>query len=411
MEPFDIKKSQVAAWLLSHDDVVNHFVTQIMQRGMIVYDKETKLWQGNPTFIKDHKERASQTVIGRPSIMSNKEIIREMILRCPLYPARSTEIVHWLAAERKRSARTIWTYWRNIQKELTTKNGKWVLKTENQVQHDIAVEGQNQPSNSSNHCQKVSKPDSEADKSTNSSVHNNFSAAGVAVLKCKNDEAIEKKTSVEPKPTNKPLNPTTSTEGMIPRFRPDGRLTYEPAKPPVRDPLVNPDGTPNMEALLAKIRQDRAADEAKKKAEKEAWLQEQREQDRRSLEADRAARANPRPAGAPACRCTICLNEWWLAQDTPEDAEGHVICPHCGNSTDGAEPCVVVDVPRVEVEEAAPEGSPEHQKLVGELAVKCTCTPKSERPCAGLLAGGLCDDLHLDGPEAREEDGEQPSVR
>lgn len=37
----------------------------------------------------------------------------------------------------------------------------------------------------------------------------------------------------------------------------------------------------------------------------------------------------------------------------------------------------------------------EYQKLMDELALKCTCTPLSDRPCAGLMAGGLCDDLHM----------------
>ncbi len=39
---------------------------------------------------------------------------------------------------------------------------------------------------------------------------------------------------------------------------------------------------------------------------------------------------------------------------------------------------------------------PSYQLLVDELANLCTCTPQSDRPCAGLLAGGLCDDLHMD---------------
>lgn len=40
--------------------------------------------------------------------------------------------------------------------------------------------------------------------------------------------------------------------------------------------------------------------------------------------------------------------------------------------------------------------NPEYQKLVEELAKDCTCTPLGERPCAGLLAGGVCDRLHLE---------------
>lgn len=31
-----------------------------------------------------------------------------------------------------------------------------------------------------------------------------------------------------------------------------------------------------------------------------------------------------------------------------------------------------------------------------ELAEQCTC-PGIDRPCEGLLAGGMCDDLHLEG--------------
>ena len=42
-------------------------------------------------------------------------------------------------------------------------------------------------------------------------------------------------------------------------------------------------------------------------------------------------------------------------------------------------------------------------ELCAELAQECTCTPQSDRPCAGLLAGGLCDDLHM-GREITNED-------
>lgn len=53
-----------------------------------------------------------------------------------------------------------------------------------------------------------------------------------------------------------------------------------------------------------------------------------------------------------------------------------------------------------------PEGIPlcdecakPYLELVEKLALKCTCD--GERPCDGLLAGGLCDDR-------REEKEEQP---
>jgi hypothetical protein len=42
------------------------------------------------------------------------------------------------------------------------------------------------------------------------------------------------------------------------------------------------------------------------------------------------------------------------------------------------------------------ESDPEYQKLVDDLAAKCRCRPASMRPCDGLLAGGLCDDLNLE---------------
>jgi hypothetical protein len=39
---------------------------------------------------------------------------------------------------------------------------------------------------------------------------------------------------------------------------------------------------------------------------------------------------------------------------------------------------------------------PGYQQLVQELALQCKCTPLESRPCDGLLAGGLCDNLHPD---------------
>lgn len=44
-------------------------------------------------------------------------------------------------------------------------------------------------------------------------------------------------------------------------------------------------------------------------------------------------------------------------------------------------------------EKAATEAQ---EMLIEELALICTCTPLSDRPCAGLLAGGLCDDLQME---------------
>ena len=40
---------------------------------------------------------------------------------------------------------------------------------------------------------------------------------------------------------------------------------------------------------------------------------------------------------------------------------------------------------------------PEYQAWVGTLSRECTCS--GDRPCDGLMAGGLCDDLHYDHDE------------
>ena len=51
---------------------------------------------------------------------------------------------------------------------------------------------------------------------------------------------------------------------------------------------------------------------------------------------------------------------------------------------------------------------PSYQALVQELAKQCSCTPESDRPCAGLLAGGLCDDLHMEREITDEDDDIEP---
>jgi hypothetical protein len=50
------------------------------------------------------------------------------------------------------------------------------------------------------------------------------------------------------------------------------------------------------------------------------------------------------------------------------------------------------------------------QSFFDELAEHCTCTPLSDRPCAGLQAGGLCDDLHMDREitDENDEDDTEP---
>ena len=51
---------------------------------------------------------------------------------------------------------------------------------------------------------------------------------------------------------------------------------------------------------------------------------------------------------------------------------------------------------------------PSYQALVQELAIQCTCTPESDRPCAGLMAGGPCDDLHMGREITDEDDDTEP---
>ena len=50
-----------------------------------------------------------------------------------------------------------------------------------------------------------------------------------------------------------------------------------------------------------------------------------------------------------------------------------------------------------------PYDSREYQLFVEQMAQHCRCTPLSDRPCAGVLAGGLCDDMHWD-PEHTDQD-------
>jgi len=56
---------------------------------------------------------------------------------------------------------------------------------------------------------------------------------------------------------------------------------------------------------------------------------------------------------------------------------------------------------------ADPCDDPEYQKWIEEMAQHCRCTPISERPCAGVCAGGLCDEMHWDDPwDAPDKDYE-----
>ena len=41
-----------------------------------------------------------------------------------------------------------------------------------------------------------------------------------------------------------------------------------------------------------------------------------------------------------------------------------------------------------------PYESEQYAKFVESMASSCRCTPDFHRPCDGVLAGGLCDNIH-----------------
>lgn len=51
--------------------------------------------------------------------------------------------------------------------------------------------------------------------------------------------------------------------------------------------------------------------------------------------------------------------------------------------------------------ETDPYDTPEYQAFVSEMAQFCHCK-ESERPCAGVLAGGMCDGIKDDEERTRE---------
>lgn len=59
-----------------------------------------------------------------------------------------------------------------------------------------------------------------------------------------------------------------------------------------------------------------------------------------------------------------------------------------------------------------PFASEEYQKFVESMVPLCHCRSEQNRPCDGVLAGGLCDGIGTDGiflerDEWREDDGDQ----
>ena len=45
---------------------------------------------------------------------------------------------------------------------------------------------------------------------------------------------------------------------------------------------------------------------------------------------------------------------------------------------------------------STPEDDEAYQRFMESMTERCRCTPEGNRPCDGVLAGGLCDDMHPD---------------
>ncbi len=55
-EDFDIRKSEVVAWLVSQPSIRQFVFNRVAQRGLIVFDRESGTWQG-----KDSKPPAANS--------------------------------------------------------------------------------------------------------------------------------------------------------------------------------------------------------------------------------------------------------------------------------------------------------------------------------------------------------------
>ena len=59
---------------------------------------------------------------------------------------------------------------------------------------------------------------------------------------------------------------------------------------------------------------------------------------------------------------------------------------------------------------STPEDDEAYQRFMESMTERCRCTPEGNRPCDGVLAGGLCDDEHPDleiQPDDPDEDESQ----
>jgi len=51
-----------------------------------------------------------------------------------------------------------------------------------------------------------------------------------------------------------------------------------------------------------------------------------------------------------------------------------------------------------------PYQSEEYQRFVESMAEHCHCTPGHHRPCDGVLAGGICDDMQWENDDRGDQD-------
>ncbi len=105
-----------------------------------------------------------------------------------------------------------------------------------------------------------------------------------------------------------------------------------------------------------------------------------------------------------ACLAYPVISQMNINQQTRKENESMKL--HRGKVTDAAEQRIEADTARGEREyrQAVLDEGPEHVPIdqdppgyaafVEKLAIECSCVG-IDRPCDGLLAGGLCDNLNL----------------
>jgi len=70
-EMFDIQKSEVVAWIKSQPKLMQLVFDKILERGLIVFDSETKTWRGRdwkPEHIVSELEAEIEKIVGKLSL-------------------------------------------------------------------------------------------------------------------------------------------------------------------------------------------------------------------------------------------------------------------------------------------------------------------------------------------------------